>query len=173
MKLDKRYKSTEENTYRAGARGEKIALVQKNEEEPGKYYHFPTLQIDEITSECTRLNISSSHKYSSIWIYQKGGKSILSWPGGNVDIYVSELSSEKSSQEEGELTVDLTMPGKVVEVKVKEGDKVKKGDCLLVVEAMKMENNILSPQDAIVKKLHVKKEEHLEAGSILVSLEKP
>ena len=105
-------------------------------------------------------------------MHQKDGKNILSWPGGSVDIYAFELSSGKDSQEEEKPTIDLTMPGKVVEVKVQAGDRVKKGDCLLVVEAMKMENNILSPQDATIKKIHVKEGENLEVGATLISLDK-
>lgn len=48
--------------------------------------------------------------------------------------------------------ITAPMPGKVIKVAVKEGASVKKGDLLLIVEAMKMENNILSPQDGRVKK---------------------
>jgi len=47
------------------------------------------------------------------------------------------------------------MPGKVIQLHVKEGDQVRKGDVLLVVEAMKMENNIVAQRDATVEKLHV------------------
>ncbi len=43
------------------------------------------------------------------------------------------------------------MPGKVITLNVQTGDSVKKGDVLLVVEAMKMENAIAAPRDAIVK----------------------
>jgi len=47
------------------------------------------------------------------------------------------------------------MPGKVIEVRVKEGDRVRKGDVLLVLEAMKMRNEIASPVDGIVRGLTV------------------
>ena len=51
------------------------------------------------------------------------------------------------------------MPGKVIKVNVAEGDHVKRGTILLVVEAMKMENNITAVADAIVEKVNVKEGE--------------
>jgi glutaconyl-CoA/methylmalonyl-CoA decarboxylase subunit gamma len=47
------------------------------------------------------------------------------------------------------------MPGKVIEVRVKEGDRVRKGDVLLVLEAMKMRNELASPADGVVRGLAV------------------
>ena len=61
------------------------------------------------------------------------------------------------------------MPGLVVDVRVKEGDEVKKGDALVVLQAMKMENILKSPADAIIKKIHVKKEDTIEKNQILIS----
>ncbi len=51
------------------------------------------------------------------------------------------------------------MPGKVIKVNVKAGDKVKRGTVLMVVEAMKMENNIVAVSDAVVEKVNVKEGE--------------
>ena len=67
----------------------------------------------------------------------------------------------------------LTMPGKVVDVKIKPGDLVEKGQCLLVVEAMKMENNLLALGAARVEKVLVKKEDRLESGAVLVTFIAP
>jgi acetyl/propionyl-CoA carboxylase alpha subunit len=61
------------------------------------------------------------------------------------------------------------MPGLVVEVRVKEGDEVKKGDALVVLQAMKMENILKSPADVSIKKVHVKKEDAIEKNQIIVS----
>lgn len=62
------------------------------------------------------------------------------------------------------------MPGKVIRVPVKPGDSVKKGDILLIVEAMKMENNIISNRDAIVEELFVKEGDKVDTSSRLVKL---
>jgi glutaconyl-CoA/methylmalonyl-CoA decarboxylase subunit gamma len=53
------------------------------------------------------------------------------------------------------LPVVPPMPGKVIEVRVKEGDPVRKGDVLLVLEAMKMRNEVTSPVDGVVRGLRV------------------
>ena len=62
------------------------------------------------------------------------------------------------------------MPGKVIKVIVKEGDEVSKGDILLVVEAMKMENNILSPADAIVDRINVETGFLVDSNTTLIHL---
>ena len=46
------------------------------------------------------------------------------------------------------------MPGMIIDYKVKEGDKIKSGDVVVVLEAMKMENSLTSPSDGVVKKIH-------------------
>jgi glutaconyl-CoA/methylmalonyl-CoA decarboxylase subunit gamma len=48
-----------------------------------------------------------------------------------------------------------SMPGRVVELRVKEGDRVRKGDVLLVLEAMKMRNELTSPADGVVRDIRV------------------
>ena len=61
------------------------------------------------------------------------------------------------------------MPGLVLEVRVAEGDTVKKGDPILVLEAMKMENIIKSPTDGTVKKINVKKGIAVEKNQVLIN----
>lgn len=64
------------------------------------------------------------------------------------------------------------MPGKVIKINIKEGDEVKKGDLLLIVEAMKMENKIVSPKDAVIRKINVSLNERVEVVTPLIILEK-
>jgi biotin carboxyl carrier protein len=63
------------------------------------------------------------------------------------------------------------MPGLVLAVLIKPGDAVKKGDSLLVLEAMKMENNIKSVSDVVIKKILVEKGNAVEKNQILVLFE--
>jgi biotin carboxyl carrier protein len=60
------------------------------------------------------------------------------------------------------------MPGLVLNILVREGDEVKKGDSLLVLEAMKMENIIKAPSDAVVKKVEVAKGDKIEKNTVLI-----
>ena len=60
------------------------------------------------------------------------------------------------------------MPGLVVEVAVVDGQEVSKGDRLVVLEAMKMENILKAPADAIIKKVNVKKGSTVEKNEMLI-----
>lgn len=65
--------------------------------------------------------------------------------------------------------IKAPMPGLVLDVRVAEGDTVKKGDPILVLEAMKMENIIKSPTDGVVKKINVKKGLAVEKNQVLIN----
>jgi biotin carboxyl carrier protein len=62
------------------------------------------------------------------------------------------------------------MPGKVIQINVKEGDPVNRGTILIVVEAMKMENNIVAPGKAIVEKINVKVGDMVDNQTQLIHL---
>jgi len=64
-----------------------------------------------------------------------------------------------------------SMPGRVVRILVKEGDAVAKGDPIIVVEAMKMENEMKAPTDGRIGKIHVAEGQAVEAGSALILVE--
>ncbi|WPU65216.1 acetyl-CoA carboxylase biotin carboxyl carrier protein subunit [Peredibacter starrii] len=63
------------------------------------------------------------------------------------------------------------MPGKVVKLMKKEGDKVTKGETVLILEAMKMENEIKSGADGTIKAINVKEGQALEAGFLMVEID--
>ena len=60
------------------------------------------------------------------------------------------------------------MPGKVVDLKVKVGDKVSKGDPVVILEAMKMEHQVNAPEAGKVKEIYIKKEQQLDNGALLM-----
>ena len=63
------------------------------------------------------------------------------------------------------------MPGKVVEIKVKKGSSIKKGDTLVILEAMKMEHKVLAPDNGKIKEVLIKENEQVENGTTLVVLD--
>ena len=62
------------------------------------------------------------------------------------------------------------MPGLVLDILVSEGQTIQKGDNLLVLEAMKMENNLKATNDAVVKKIKVSKGDKVEKNTVLIEL---
>ncbi|MBC7397320.1 MAG: acetyl-CoA carboxylase biotin carboxyl carrier protein subunit [Bdellovibrionales bacterium] len=69
------------------------------------------------------------------------------------------------------IKVKSQMPGKIVRIMVKAGDEVKKGQALIVMEAMKMENEIKALQDGIIKELKVTEGQAVETGAELLHFE--
>ena len=63
------------------------------------------------------------------------------------------------------------IPGTVKEMFIREGDIVKKGDNMLVLEAMKMFNTICSPRDAFIKKIYVRSNDKIPKGFIMIEIE--
>jgi biotin carboxyl carrier protein len=82
---------------------------------------------------------------------------------------VGGLQSEIQLQ--GRQNVSVPMPGKVIAVLVSEGDKVERGQGLVIVEAMKMENEVRCPIDGEVREVRVKTGDALEAGAVLAVVE--
>ncbi len=72
---------------------------------------------------------------------------------------------------DGRLVVEAPMPGKVVKSLVKEGQEIRAGQGVIVVEAMKMENELRSPVDGTVKEVLVKEGQNVDAGEDLVVIE--
>ncbi len=80
-------------------------------------------------------------------------------------------SAPKVSTAEGETVVESPMAGLIVDILVSAGTQVKRGDTLLILEAMKMENNILATKDGIVKSINVSKGQEVEVGAPLIIIE--
>ncbi len=88
------------------------------------------------------------------------------------DQYDDRLQALGMDASAGKKTGDLKapMPGLVIDVAVSEGQQVKKGDTLVVLEAMKMENTLKAPGDAVVKKIHIEKGVTVEKNQVLIQL---
>lgn len=71
----------------------------------------------------------------------------------------------------GKKDIKTSMPGKIVSVLVNEGDMVKEGQSVLILEAMKMQNEIKSPQMGRITRINFKPSDYVETGSVLFSVE--
>ena len=81
------------------------------------------------------------------------------------DLGLENLTVKKISE------IKSPMPGLVLDIFVKPGDAIKKGDQVLVLEAMKMENILKTQTDAVVKSIHIEKGQAVEKAQILIKFE--
>ncbi|MCU0422036.1 MAG: biotin/lipoyl-binding protein [Bacteroidia bacterium] len=87
-----------------------------------------------------------------------------------LDQLLKKLGMDKMASDKVN-SVKAPMPGLVLRIHVKPGDAVKKGDALLVLEAMKMENVIKSPSDAVIKKITVSERTAVDKNQMLIEFE--
>lgn len=70
----------------------------------------------------------------------------------------------------GGIVVNAPMPGTILDIRVTEGRAVKTGEVLMILEAMKMENEIMAPHDGTVASIHIAKGASVNSGDVLVVL---
>ncbi len=78
--------------------------------------------------------------------------------------------TSRPSERKGAGVIKAPLPGTIIEVKVKAGDKVKMGDKLLIMEAMKMENNINSDREGTILSVKIKAGDSVLEGDLLVEI---
>ena len=136
-----------------------------------------TTLIDNAVVNCERIYIRSlaGSFFSSVdgVSWNKVAKQNLPKKILNVNrvfnVYRGFLPSGLAGGSAGELLTK--MPGKVVKITVTAGERVVKGQQLLILEAMKMENEIKSNMDGIIKTIHVKEGDALQSGVLMIEME--
>jgi acetyl/propionyl-CoA carboxylase alpha subunit len=129
----------------------------------------PSADAVSIDYQTKRLHQQEDAGRRLFWVYAKGPKRVLSWPGGSLELEAADLTEGAGGGTGSLKPLKLTMPGKVLSVKVKEGETVEAGADLVIVEAMKMENLLTNSVRAKVAKVHVKEGDRLESGTTLIS----
>jgi acetyl/propionyl-CoA carboxylase alpha subunit len=88
--------------------------------------------------------------------------------------YRPEIDQNKSSQQKKNsdpAKIFSPMPGKIIKVNKKQNDSVKKGETIIVMEAMKMEYNLKSSLDTKITKIHCQENQTVSLGDCLVEME--
>jgi biotin carboxyl carrier protein len=111
------------------------------------------------------------------YLAREGGRTYVAVDGR--EFVVSEFRPETGragggddKAAEAELRVRAPMPGKVIKIAVAEGDEVRKNQTLVIVEAMKMENEIKTAFDGVVTKIHVAVGDLVDSERPLIEVEK-
>ncbi len=120
--------------------------------------------------------VSDKERFPFYFVKRNGGHYLISidnctWEAGVVDRR-SKILGKAGGGDERIMEVTAPMPGKVVRVEVKPGDKVEKNQVLIAIEAMKMENLIKSPREGIIEAILVKEGDSVEARAVLVKFKR-
>ncbi|HHH79959.1 MAG TPA: biotin/lipoyl-binding protein [Thermoplasmatales archaeon] len=148
--------------------------VEVEKKEEGKYlvtYDNNTYTVEAEELKPGQIKIKVGDRYIKCVVAEgKNGKFVFI----DGDVFkvkpVPLTGRKKMEKKEGNLSSPIS--GKVVRVNVKKGDAVKKGDVLMVIEAMKMEYLIKAPYDGTVKNVNFKEKDQIELGEITVEVEK-
>ena len=118
---------------------------------------------------------AESHEVS---VFRKGERGwSVGWLGRTVELELVDPLAQLAEETRGEasrhgrLVVTAYMPGRVVSIRIAVGDQVEPGQALVVLEAMKMQNEIQSDRAGVVRQIHVAEGEAVEGGDPLVELE--
>lgn len=143
----------EGNTYRYGrAGGESVSgTFRVSPVEPGSY-------LVEIGSRCYRVTAGANGEVSV------NGHSLVM----KVTDPRAFRSGGQGKSQGGPIVVSAVMPGKVVRVLVSPGDRVEAGQGLIVVEAMKMQNELRAPREGTIDRVAVAVGENVEVGDLLL-----
>ena len=123
--------------------------------------HFSTLLIDGTTHDAGVLRQGASHAVA----LRQGTFEVTLVAAARGAAAVHRKASA------GPAKVTAPMPGKIVRVAAAGGQEVRAGECLVVMEAMKMENEIRSPRAGRIKDVLVKEGQAVESGALLILVE--
>ncbi len=119
-------------------------------------------------------SLRSGGKLTEVFVPPESGKVTIGGHEFEVELTDPKRlrgSAADAEHADGAAEIKTAMPGKVVRILVTIGDEVAKGDGVLVVEAMKMQNEMKSPKDGIVKELRVVEGVTVNAGDVLAVIE--
>jgi acetyl/propionyl-CoA carboxylase alpha subunit len=106
-----------------------------------------------------RSRIAHSAKVGDVW-----------WVHLDGHTFCIEKTEAGSADGDSEGSMTAPMPGKILEVKVADGQTVEAGELLLVMEAMKMEHRIVAPTDGVVTKVNFSMGDQVQQGDVLVEM---
>ena len=158
----------------------RIFNVEIREESAGRevYVDGRKLKVDWMpdTGSTMKIVIIDGKPYETDWSWN-GDKMLIRVNQNNLEVNINmegfrKAGSGKNKNHSESEEILAPMPGMVVDIKIKSGCRVKDGEALIILEAMKMENEIRCPFDAIVREVFVEKGMSVEKGQRLVKIKK-
>lgn len=135
----------------------------------GKKYAVEVEEVngDLIIPETTKVNAGGERAMDNVLVEPK---SDTNPPKVAEEAKNIENTSRAKEPVQGE-EIECPMPGSIIRIAVTEGSSIKKGDVIMILEAMKMENEIMAPRDCKVVSINVTKGEQVNTGDILAVIE--
>jgi acetyl/propionyl-CoA carboxylase alpha subunit len=168
--------------YQVSEKGGETRLVALRETGDGTYeitLDGRTVHVDAVRSGPTVYSVIEDGQQFEAMVDEKGAHGFDVFVSGRIfhlealDERTRLLAQSAAPVLTGPQTITAEMPGKVVKVVVSAGGPVREGQGVVLVEAMKMENEITSPIDGIVTEVAVSEGQTVEAGSVLFTVSPP
>ena len=144
-------------SIKEGERSKEYQIMKKDYQKIGDVIHF----LVENTSYTAGVVHKDSHLFVNLQSVYK-----------ELSLYNEDILLQQSLKKEGlskdASTLVANMPGKIIDILVQPKDQVVEGQPLLLMEAMKMENEIRSPCDTSIASIKVKKGDNVETGAVLI-----
>ncbi len=151
-----------------------IRLETKDEVIVDDECHLASLERTGAPSLYSLILDSSSHE---VHVEEREGSYLVLLLGHLYTVQVEDERTRRTAKagpkrpfEEGEIPIRSPIPGLIFNVAVTEGQRVQTGDILVIVEAMKMENELRAPRDGVVQATHVAPGDSVDKGQVLVTI---
>jgi biotin carboxyl carrier protein len=130
-----------------------------------------TFEVDFLETGDRFASLLVDGRSYEVGLEARNGQYRIHLPDGAVTVELGEASRDggaRPRRPDGPERLTAPMPGRVVRVMVEEGEDVDSGQGLVVIEAMKMENELKSPRQGRVREIAVREGQAVEAGALLV-----
>ena len=158
--------------------GDQIHKVSLNSKD-GKTVAFigdEKFEVDVQAVSDNRMSLLIGNRSFDVYVVREEGKRHIHIDGNSFCFSMPEAEEGYNARsggggEEAKLILSAPMPGSVIKINVSEGDGVEEGQCLAIVEAMKMETGLHSTITGRVKKVCASQGQQINAGEVIIELE--
>ncbi|HRN48364.1 MAG TPA: biotin/lipoyl-binding protein [Niabella sp.] len=136
----------------------------------GKDYTVDVLDVEDFSATVKVNGVLYDVEIDQHLKTTKTPKLVRAMVSPSTDVEVSTAKTAKPDAVKSR-TIKSPLPGKILDIFIKPGDKIKVGQTLLILEAMKMENNINADKEGMVKAINIQRNDAVMEGDVLIEIE--